>query len=96
MGPDGDYERNPQLAYARILWRLEALDEWREQVGKRLANCEKAVEGMLRVDEIAVAVRDEIKAQGPSLRLTTLQKGLAAITVLLALVGSIHGLVSGW
>lgn len=101
MAPDHvDFERNPQLAYARILWRLDALDEWRDRTDKRIAGLDDAVraahermDGIVKAEEVATAVADKLRAE-KTLQLTVMQKIAAGLVAAVALADGIRGLIS--
>lgn len=85
----------------RIGWRLDALDEWRKEVDKRVSVLESNVEterqtrllnDALRSRDIADAVSQKLRNDA-SFGITTVQKIGALLLGLLVAAGTIKGLL---
>ncbi len=80
--PDSD-EQSFLLQFARIRWRLDALDEWRDLSDRRIAVVESLVNDLRFTDAVADALVEKLNARR-KLELTALQKlGAGAFAVVL-------------
>jgi hypothetical protein len=87
--PDSDVE----LAILRLAWRVDALDDWRSDVDRRVAGNERELARLVKADEIAEAVAEKMKHERV-LGLTFVQKAAASLVGLVVLADGIKGLVS--
>ncbi len=74
----------------RLVWRIDALDQWRKEIEQRLGLLNSKVDGLTRADEIAEAVAQKMR-QEHSLNLTIVQKGAATLFALATLTLAAHG-----
>jgi hypothetical protein len=77
----------------RIIWRLDALDHWRNGVDSRLAGIEKQLAELVKSDEIAEAVADKMTSQ-QSLLLSRNQRHWAVAFGIVASLGSVGGIAA--
>ena len=90
MGRDPDSD----LGYAlmRLAWRIDALDEWRKDMEKRLGDVETLAHKIDRSDEIAREVAKRLNSRGASY--AWWQKAGALLGGALVLADAVKGLVS--
>lgn len=51
---ESDFTVNPELAHSRVVWRVDALDKWREKrVEPELVLLRKELQGLVKADEVA-------------------------------------------
>ncbi len=83
-----------EVQVARIRWRLDALDTWRNELDARMAVMESKVNDLRFTDAVADALAKKIDARNSALALTVMQKvgaGLFAL-ILVALPVAIEKL----
>lgn len=52
-----DFADNPDLAFGRVVWRLDAIDKWRgERVDPTLTLLEQELGGLVKADEVTKEV----------------------------------------
>lgn len=77
----------------RIVWRIDALDDWRKDVDGRLGAAERQLSELVKADQIAEAVADKMSAAN-TLHLSQRQRAWAFAFGLFASLGSIAGVVA--
>ena len=81
------------LAILRLAWRLDALDEWRRTVEKRVGAIEHELGELVRAAEIMEAVAEKME-QTHTLHLTKVQRRVAFSAALVATFGGVVGIAS--
>lgn len=84
-----------EVQIARILWRLDALDEWRRHMDKRLSVLESKVSNMTLTDKVAELLAEKL-SEKKRLELTAFQKvgaGMFAVMLVMlpVLIGKLWG-----
>ena len=93
MAPDHDFSQHPELAFNRLVWRVDALDQWREKVvDPKLVLLSKELDGLVKADEVAEAVTRMIQEK-QTVRLTRVQTAIATIVSASAVAGFVLSVV---
>jgi hypothetical protein len=74
-------------------WRLDAFDEWRALVERRVGTLEDGLGELVTAEMIADALTEKLQAAS-RLKLTFAQKGAASVVGLVALADGLKGLIS--
>lgn len=80
-----DSEHTEQLQLARLVWRVDALDDWRKELDGRVAIMESKVNDLRFSDAVAEALLEKLHDKR-RLELTVLQKAGAGVFAVLLVV----------
>lgn len=83
-------ERDLDLAVLRLAWRLDAIDEWRDKIDRRLGEHEAQLDHLMRADEIADAISERLKSER-TMRLSWAQRVGAFLIGTAAVAANIRG-----